>query len=366
MRNILFIVFWLLTLAQNLMAQTDTPPIRKINKVNENYASYVQVQNQLFALTDSGKLVIWNLKNLDTVRFHYNSRQFKYTAIAKDQFNNIFIATKDGSVFKLDPLSLSYSLYQKIKYPILNILINPDNKIYLIAGGAIYDPQTKKYWYQFENHTKGLIQIKEKRVLFFHLKKHLTKYFANPQYTFVDSKGKFWMTAVYGEFGGEVEVFDSKKDTIVNNRFGDVYPGDLSPRSVFEDDMNNIYVTCGLQHFMNFGEIYRIDNKRNIIKIFNGDIMGKKVFVGPGAFNKINHKIYFVTTNGFYNADITLTDIKPQLIFNTNLSWTREPMAVGVDMSVSRLDFTIDNRLLFLTKNDGFGIYDGKSVTFLK
>lgn len=350
------------------MAQIDSLFIKRITKISENYSSYVQIQNKLFALTDSGRVVIWDLKKLDTINFPHNSSNVKYVAIEKDQNNNVFLATKDGNIIKLNPSNLSYSLYLKVKYSINGIFINPDNKIYLIAGGAIYDPVSKKYWNQFENHTKGLITVSRKRFLFFsHKRKPVTKYFATPQYTFVDSKGKFWMTAVYGEFGGEVEVFDSRSDTIVNNKFGNVYPGDLSPRSVFEDGSGNIYITCGLQHFMNFGEIYRIDNKRNIIKIFDGEVKpADKIFVGPGAFNKVDNKIYFFSSGGLFKANAGENPIKPELVFNTALSWKREPMAIGVGMSVSKLDFTMDNRLLFLSKNDGFGIYDGKSITFLK
>jgi hypothetical protein len=79
--------------------------------------------------------------------------------------------------------------------------------------------------------------FRRKRIfIFFHKKKILKNYFAIPQYTFIDSDGNWWMTAVYGEFGGDLEIFDTQNKAIVDNKFLGINPGDLSPRSVFEDD----------------------------------------------------------------------------------------------------------------------------------
>ena len=91
-----------------------------------------------------------------------------------------------------------------------------------------------------------------------------------------------------------------------------------------------------------------------------------KDFVGPGAYNKIDKSIYFATSTGFYKADPTTDKIKPKFLFNAKFTWSREPMAIGVTMSILKLDFTTDNRLLFLTENDGLGIYDGKTLTMFK
>jgi hypothetical protein len=128
---------------------------------------------------------------------------------------------------------------------------------------------------------------------------------------------------------------------------------------------------------MNFGEIYKIDKNRKVIKIFDGvtnsDTVKKrnafddgKDFVGPGAYNKIDKNIYFATSRGFYKADPNKDKIEPKFLFNPILTWSREPRAIGFGMSITKLDFTPDNKLFFLTQNDGFGIYDGKNLIMFK
>jgi hypothetical protein len=355
-------------------AQKDTLLGKKVWRTGINYKSYVLVDNNLFAINDSGKLVIWDLKKLDTIHFGYNSSSFKYTAISKDGNNSVFLGTNKGDIFKIIPKDLSYSPYLKIKYTIRFMCFNSLNKLFVIVPNAVYDPMTKQYWNNFENHTAGLV-VTKKSFIFFH--KKVTKYFSMPQYTFLDNRDRWWMTASYGEFGGDVEIFDTQSRAIVANKFRGVNVGLLFPKSVFEDDNGDTYMTSGLQHFGNSGEIYKIDKNGNATTIFDGviytDALKKrsafdngKDFVGPGAYNKIDKKIYFATSTGFYKAEITEDKIKPKFLFNTNLSWSREPMAIGVAMSILKLDFTTDNKLLFLTENDGFGIYDGKSLTMLK
>lgn len=54
------------------------------------------------------------------------------------------------------------------------------------------------------------------------------------------------------------------------------------------------------------------------------------------------------------------------LLFNPKLTWNREPLAIGAKMSYKSLRFTEDQKLIIQTANDGFGIYDGRSLTFLK
>src|SRR5690606_32583496 len=121
-----------------------------------------------------------------------------------------------------------------------------------------------------------------------------------PQYTFIDSKDRIWMTKSWGEFGGSVQIFDTKKRKELEADIDSLDFGLLFPKSVFEDSKQNIYVTSGLQHFGNSGEIYKIeDNHASLIydsanfKDKDESTFGGGIFVGPGQYNKKEEKIYF-------------------------------------------------------------------------
>ncbi len=375
------IIGFILTLffGQVGLAQTDSLKVERFVKTNANYKSFATADSKLFAINDSGKVVIWDLNKLDTIHFAHNDKSFRYTAISKDRNNQIFIGTNKGDIYKINPIDLSYSLFLDDKYAVHAICFNTDNKMFLIVRSAVYEPASKKIWSNFK-HKKSRNMIVKRKVfgLFW---KRIYNYLEMPQRIAMDNQDRIWMTSCYGEFGGSIQLFDAKKRKELNDEFEGLNMGLLFPKSVFGDDKGNTYITSGLQHFTNSGEIYKIDEHNTVTKIYNShdyqDTTKKTglkrfeeegVFVGPGAYNKTDHSIYFATTRGFYKAALPMTGKlqNPQLLFNPTLTWESEPLANGVAMAIQHIEFTTDNKLLFLTSNDGFGIFHNNKLIFLK
>lgn len=366
-RNIIFSLIILLfsfnSKAQSDSLKTDFPSFNKMLVGTEN----------IYALENDGRLSIWNISSLEKV-FNKPDTIPKYTSIAKDKNNGIFLGTEKGKIYKLNKNNLSKTLFLKLKkeLKISDIFFNSSNEIFLIVPYAIYDPIKDKYWDDFKHEANGMVV--QKRFLFF-FRKRVDTYFDMPQYTFIDSNDRIWMTKSWGEFGGSVQIFDTKKRKELEADIESLDFGLLFPKSVFEDNKQNIYVTSGLQHFGNSGEIYKIeDNHASLIydsadfKDKDESAFGGGIFVGPGQYNKKEEKIYFATTDGFYKADIPKNSkiLNPEFVFKPDLIWEREPLAIGVQMSIKEIDFTNDNRLVFLTSNNGIGIYDNGKLIMLK
>ena len=283
----------------------------------------------------------------------------------------VFLGTIKGDVYRVDPSDLSYSLYYHDKYRIYSICFNSENNMFLVVPYAIYEPRTKKHWEKFENHAGGII-VKRKRFMGLSWKQ-TDEYFTLPQFTYLDSQDRWWMCASHGEFGGDVEIFDTKNKKILSNRFEGLKTGDISPQSVFESPNKNIYITSGLQHFINSGEIYQISTDGKSTKIFDsndfqdttkqGGVYGN-LFIGPGAYNSHESTIYFASSEGFFKTKMPENDKIEQIqfLFNPSLSWERESLAIGVSMAIKKMEFLPNHKLLFLTGNDGFGLYDGKKT----
>ncbi|HLX53933.1 MAG TPA: hypothetical protein VKR58_08325, partial [Aquella sp.] len=332
---------------------------------------FTTVENRLFAISNDGKLIIWDLNKMDTIPFAHNDNEFHYLAVSKDRHNQIYLGTDSGSIFNINPKDLSYSMVLHEKYPVYGICFNSSNKMFLIVPYALYEPEIQKVWYNF---------IHEKNAGLKHISKNgkeSNKYFELPQITFIDHQDRIWMTSSFGEFGGSLQLFDAKEGKILSSKFDSIQMGLFFPQSVFNDEKGNVFITSGLQHFMSSGVIYKIDPNRNVTRIFDSrdyrDTIQTKfeddgVFVGPGTYNKADKSIYFATANGFYKAALPskgkLQNI--HLLFRPQLSTLREPMAIGYKMTTKQMEFTTDNRLLFLTLNDGFGIYDGQKLIFFK
>jgi hypothetical protein len=56
----------------------------------------------------------------------------------------------------------------------------------------------------------------------------------------------------------------------------------------------------------------------------------------------------------------------PKLFFTPTLTWEHASFAIGYAMPIERIEFTADNKLLFQTSSNGFGLYDGQKVLMLK
>ena len=361
----IFILFLgLVNSAQTSSLKNDAPNFTKM---------LVGVDN-LYALDQNGQFYVWNLTTLEKT-YESKDTTLKYISIAKDKNNKIYLGTDNGKIEVLNKSDFSTKIFIELKknLSVKEIFLNSKNEIFLIVPYAVYDPIKDKFWTNFKHKSNGMIV--QKRFLFI-FKKRTRKYFDLPQYSFIDSNDRIWMTKSFGEFGGSIQIFDTKERKELSTNFDNLNFGMLFPQSVFEDNQQNIFITSGLQHFMNSGEIYKI--KDNIAsKIFdsedftsttNSKDFNNGVFIGPGTYNPVDNKIYFATTEGFFCSAIPNTGWieKPDLIFKPELQWDREPLAIGVAMSVKKLEFTTDNRLVFLTSNNGIGIYDGKELKMIK
>lgn len=332
------------------------------------FTGMVTDSNYIYALHKSGKLNVWNLKTLKKV-YSQNDTLPKYTAIGKDRNGSVFLASSKGFVYKLNGYRNSTNIYKyKEDTPIHYIVFNPLNEMYLIIDLGVYAVEKDQIFSDFVNTGLGgisCIKFDENG-----RGKETNVFFTIPQKILIDSRGLLWMSKSFGEFGGTRNIFDTNTNSII----GDVPDVNLI-QSFIEGADGVTYITCGLQHFMNFGSIYKVDANIKTIELYNSDAgfdndtatAEEHLLIGPGAWNKLNKKLYFSSSEGFYSASISpenkLTDVIK--LFEPILTANRENLAIGVQMPILEVSFTTDNRLIFRTFANGIGIHDGKELIML-
>lgn len=370
-----FLLWGLMSFGQSDNTLAAIPTYREMVVVNEN----------LIALNNMGQVTIWDLKTLDK-KFEMQDTIPKFYTASSDKEGNIYFGSEIGQIYKYKQDENKLELFLKLKkeVPISKIIFNSSNELFLIVPNAVYDPIKDTYWDNFKQQNNQLIV--RKRFLYF-FSKRTYNYFLMPQYTYIDSNDVIWMTSTFGEWGGSIQRFDTKRRKEINDSIDSLRFGLFFPKSIFEDEKGNIYITSGLQHFINSGEIFKITN--NVAEIIYDDetfkdttqyaevdsngvvsIIAKRdygIFVGPGAYNINDGKIYFASSEGFFRVSIPQRGAikKQEFLFEPNLIWENEPMAIGVAMAIKRVVFTNDNRLVFLTSKNGIGIYDGEKLKML-
>lgn len=334
------------------------------------YTDMLYAGDSLFALHDSGRLVVWDLKTNEKL-YTQNDTLPKYTAIAKDRNGIVYLASSGGYVYKLKNNSCyKPKLFFKdedISRKIYFLFFNSKNKMYFVLNEGLYCAENGKIYDQFENTGFSAVQ----RVTF-DGSEPSNFYFETPKTTFIDSNDRIWMSMTMGEFGGTRYIFDTK-----DNKILDEITELNHIQSFCEDTAGNIYVTEGLQHMMNFGTIYKVTPDMKAIEVYDSQFtfdytetdFGDELFIGPGAWNKKESRLYFASSQGVYSTGISgdnkLTDVE-KLFEVKDLLYERENLAMGMQMAVKKLDFTPNNHLIFLTAVNGIGIHNGKELIMLK
>lgn len=335
------------------------------------YTKMVNDDSNLYAINDKGQLVVWDLKTLEKI-YKQKDTIPKYTAITKDKNNAVYLGSSKGFVYKLNHCYggvESFYKPEKKSSEIYFIFFNSRNEMYMVFGEGLYCTKNDRMYNQFMNTGFSAIQ----RVTVNGIKPS-NVYFDVPTVAFIDSNDRIWMSDCMGEFGCTRNTFDAN-----NNKILDEVTELNSIQSFTEDDSGNIYVTQGLQHMMNSGSIIQVIPNLEAIKLYSSyeteysfenceHEFNNGLFIGPGAWNTAEQKLYFASSDGFYKAAISpnnrLSGVEK--LFEPILIAKRENLAIGMQMPVKQVAFTHDNRLLFLTAANGIGVYNGKEYIMLE
>ena len=312
----------------------------------------------LYAVTTDGKLKCWNLSTENKKTVTHNSR-FTFTAISSDKQQNVVVGTNNGKLFTLSDNGLQLLHTMQKPYTIEHIVFNSQNEPYLIIRNALYAPLTHTYWTAFPQQTTVGIRI-EKRA---------KEFFRFPSCVFVDAHDVIWMTNFYGEFGGSFQLFDSKERKPLNRSIENLELGLFFPQSIFSDGKTDaVYIASGLQHLINSGDIFKIDNY-TAEKILNDDDfdLNNRLFIGASTIDPVTQTLYIATQKGIYKTFLSESEKigNLELLCEPKLRWEREPLAIGAKMAIKKL-LLVRGKLLFLTSQNGIGVFENGNISYLK
>lgn len=312
----------------------------------------------LYAVTTDGKLKCWNLSTEKKNTVTHNSR-FTFTAIGSDKQQNVVVGTNNGKLFTLSDKGLQLLHAMQKPYTIEHIVFNSQNEPYLIIRNALYAPLTHTYWTAFPQQTS----------VGFRIEKRAKEFFRFPSCVFVDAHDVIWMTNFYGEFGGSFQLFDSKERKPLNRSIENLELGLFFPQSIFSDGKTDaVYIASGLQHLINSGDIFKIDNY-TAEKILNDDDfdLNNRLFIGASTIDPVTQTLYIATQKGIYKTFLSESGKigNLELLCEPKLRWEREPLAIGAKMAIKKL-LLVRGKLLFLTSQNGIGVFENGNISYLK
>jgi hypothetical protein len=372
-------------------AINDSLSIEHIVKTNINYSKFLIEGDKLFAINDSGKLIIWNLITLDTVKLENINSLNSFLCLSRDNKNQIYLGTQRGKIYKLNPISNQFTLVIQSKYyPIEAISINNQNEILIAVPYFLYDPIKKKKYHKFYNHSYKENSYQRYFGIF---KLPVRGLLDIPDYEYVDKKGNWWLCSRNGEWASDNQIFNINEKRVLNYSIDSVKIKEISITSISEDNVGNVYLTTGFEAY-GLGAIYRISSDGKGTKIFNGfkqniepDTFNLKVtknkdgeivftakkppivltnkYVGAGKFNENDASLYFSTKYGIYKAKLPqkgqIENIEKVIIPKNS---EQEKLLTGLNFS--QLEILKDNTIFILSKSNGIYIYKDNRLIILK
>jgi hypothetical protein len=322
------------------------------------YLDFVVADQQIWAVAKTGNLRIFDISTGEPIG---DTPQIDspIIAIAKDRNSNIALGF-GGKISVYNRNLKTWSILGPYENKILGIVFGASDACFLLTNKGIEDLRSRSLYFPDSSLNKQI--------------HYHGNWFRDPVY-YVDRENNIWIGFGYGEWGGDLFVFSTTNKKFIIPAMGR-YEIDLNPvKSIFSDG-NSVYLSAGMDHFDFSGSIVRFESFSAtplfISELHRGkdsaEINGE--YIGPAAFNKSDHCIYFYSQNGIFkgNTGNDLSAIeKWQKVASPKLTWSYgQPDAVGYKMNVLKMEFADDNTLVFLTQANGIGILNNGKIALIK
>lgn len=350
------LVFFLMLSFRLAYAQAPVRHIYPDADSNRRYVNFVMTGDTLWALTAAGQIKTFDLRTCQAITLPADNDTGIIT-ITKDWHENIVVGDNRRAIKLYNSASSTWTTLFRHEAPYWDIVFDHNNTCYLTTPSGLFG----------EGHY--YLPRKSKNTFYGEAGQ-----WTNRPKTYVDNNGRIWLGFGYGEWGGELRLFDpaTKKELPLTG-----YPaGELPVQSIFTAN-DEVIVTTGLMHMMFSGAIVKYIGQhatpllaRKTAVAGNRDTAAMhNLYIGPGAFNPLDHCIYFYCNSGIYKfdvkADLQNTD-NFKNVATPKLHWSDgQADAVGSPMNVSRMQFTGSGQLIFLTELDGIGIWTGTQMIML-
>jgi hypothetical protein len=339
-----------LTVLSNCQGQ-----LPKEQDTKNEYQDFVLVDQQIWALTNQGKLSVFDLPSGKRANIA-PTLDSPIVAISKDRHSNIAVALT-GKVKIFDRSLKSWSDLGNYAGRLYGIVFDSANKCFLITNNGIEELSTHKLYFSDSSMNDQI---------------HYRKQWSQPNTYCCDRDNNIWIGFGYGEWGGNLLVFNIGRHNFLFPKLGE-FKLELSPiKCIFPAD-STVYLSSGLQHMSLSGSIMQFDHLDARFVFASEDSRDRNEngeYIGPAAFNPSDHCIYFYSQNGIFkgNPEEDLTTIaKWRKVASPKLTWTYgQPDAIGYSMNVLKMEFTRTNTLVLLTQSNGIGIFDNGKIFLIK
>jgi hypothetical protein len=345
----------------------------QISLAGEPYRDVVLVDQTIWALTSTGSIRLINAKNGVFLNKEIENNT-PIVVITVDKVGNVIIADKANNIKKFDNTKQTWNVVTVYSTQIMGLAVDDKNRYYIISEKGIYDIGSKTHYFTTKSINTDI--------------KHGDNWHMPSAYH-IDINNVIWLGYDYGEWGGDLILFDTVKKQFIEPSFTSRSLELSGVHSIF-DDGNAVYVSSSVHHMtITRGSLIRFTNfhlkslftsqsrwKTDTIQQGNPPTttairtMAGGEQIGPAAYEASSDSIYFYSQNGFFRgkrgSDLSTID-KWTFIVKPTLRWSGgQRYAVGAPINVLKLFPVGRGQFYFLSEQDGIGYVNGKTLVMLR
>lgn len=324
------------------------------------YADFVVSDSTGWLLTQAGGLEQVDIHTMQSTVLPLPPAP-RLTAIAKDTANNLVVADSAGQLWRLNKQTRLWSVVATCPYASPYALIVDQHNQYLIVHPrGIWTADTHG------NHFPDDSLLLNKGV---RGGMRTTRSWEEKPVWLLDSEGRLWLGFDYGEWGGLLFIFDTRRQQFVQPQPGD-FDLAFNPIVSITQAGRDLYLAGSMRHMHTDSHIARV-TKLSATTVFTSEscwdhVVGRESALVYGqsvsllAFNPVDNQLY-----AYIDGAIVKTSVTNQSA--TIDRWTQViPRSSTDNDRVIRMAFTPTGQLALLYKNRGLGLVDGKAIRFVK
>lgn len=343
----IFSIFFVILIAKNSAAQEIVP-------------GFIELHDKIWYLNNQGKIKIFDLNSEYSMEIPFVSPD-TVSFITKDRMGVPVIVDSRKYMRKFDLGQSKWNTVGQLPEMPMGMLFDINNNCYVISKKGILDLKTNNTYYSDASLNAQIL--------------YYNSWSKGKPSFFIDRNNHIWIGFAYGEWGGNLLVFDTVSKKFLIPELSGIRMMTHPVIGFFEDGEHS-YICSSNGHFSTSSSVFKVENFKTSVAFEsyreeavsdNGRKYYKEgAYIGAATFNVFEDSFYFYTQNGMFKLSNRNFIQKGawEKIADPAPAWADHFLSVAAD--VLDMKYMNNGRFAVLTKRSGTGYFNGKKWFILQ
>lgn len=374
------LILVILLIHVQVVASSDEDFSDSQGKTSENtrFIDFIVTKDHVIGINTENDVLVFDLNSLTKIKMlSLADIGDEALSIHSNRQGDVYIGTAEGSVYSLDLTKYELNLFLETEEPVIDIAFW--DGVYLAQISSVTKPQDSISWDKFKHPYSGYVTYifdSDSAAV------EVDEAYFPPEFSLVDSYGRWWLLKNYGEWGGMIQILDLRSDSIYSNYYAGLIKSCVCPKSIFQDQNEIIYIVsdpCAdvfvidsldsaqsifkiedywpaddsayvLHHTMDSSGVFKISAPRRKLPDYS---------IHCGNFNPFDSLIYLMTDIGMIRGSLDHSSRKLEIeeTYISQKQWDEWKSIGKIERELLEFHFVNDSDFVFYTRSENLGIF---------